>query len=96
MWMDYGRPKEAITIDAYAEAVAGKAHEAYRTIAYRDRVPLAMAETRLTLGRRVPDEQRLDWARSIVAAMGDRRAEDPAGGLRHARPSTCTTSPAAS
>ncbi len=71
-WMDYARPKVAITIDAYAEAVARKAHEAYRSIAYRPSVSLRMAETRLTLGRRLPDERRLDWARKIVAAMGDR------------------------
>ena len=48
------------------------AERAYRSIAYRDRVPLAMAETRLVLGRRVPDEARLAWARGVVAAMKDR------------------------
>jgi hypothetical protein len=71
-WMDYGRPRPPITIDQYAEAVAGKALEAYRSIHYRDQVSLAMAETRLTLRRRVPDAARLAWARPIVAAMGDR------------------------
>jgi hypothetical protein len=70
-WMDYGRPRPAITIDHYAEAVAAKAHEAYRAIRYRDDVPLAMAETRLTLRRRVPDAARLAWARPIAAAVGD-------------------------
>jgi hypothetical protein len=71
-WMDYGRPPREMTIDAYSEAVAGQAFEAYRTIAYHDWVPLAMAETRLTLRRRVPDEQRLAWARPIVAQMAGR------------------------
>jgi hypothetical protein len=71
-WMDYARPRTAITIDAYAEAVAAKAHEVYRGIAFQPWVPLAITETRLTLGRRLPDEHRLAWARKIVAAMGDR------------------------
>ena len=75
-WMDYARPKVAITIDAYAEALARKAHEVYRTIAYRAWVPLRMAETRLTLGRRLPDERRLEWARKIVAEMGDREPKN--------------------
>jgi hypothetical protein len=75
-WMDYGRPKSDITIDQYADAVARKALEAYQSIAYRDRVPLAMAEATLTLGRRVPDAERLAWARPIVEAMGDRPPRD--------------------
>jgi hypothetical protein len=71
-WMDYSRPKTAITIDAYAEAVANRAHEVYKTIAYRPWASLRMAETRLSLGRRVPDERRLEWARKIALAMGER------------------------
>jgi hypothetical protein len=71
-WMDYARPRTTITIDAYAEAVAAKAHEVYRTITFHPSAPLAMAETRLTLGRRLPDERRLAWAREIMAGMGDR------------------------
>jgi hypothetical protein len=71
-WMDYGRPKTSIKIDEYAEAVAAVALRAYRNIEYRDWVPLNMAETRLTLGRRKPDPARLAWARSVVATMGDR------------------------
>ena len=41
-------------------------------IEYRDWVPLAMAEQKLTLGRRVPDEKRLAWAQQIVAEMQGR------------------------
>src|SRR6202044_3908138 len=55
-----------------ADAVAASAERAYRAIAYRDRVPLAMAETMLLLRRRVPDEKRLAWARSVVAKMKDK------------------------
>ena len=83
MWMDYGQPKKDPGLDAYADAVAASAERAYRAIAYRDRVPLAMAETTLVLGRRVPDETRLAWARSVVAAMKDKRPPaHPAGSLR--------------
>jgi hypothetical protein len=71
-WMDYARPKDSITIDAYAEAVARRALGAYESIAYRPWVALGMVESRLTLRRRVPGEARLAWARPIVEAMGDR------------------------
>src|SRR5262249_6454336 len=56
----------------YADAVAATAERAYRAIAYRDHVSLAMAETTLVLGRRIPDEARLAWARGVIAAMKDR------------------------
>jgi hypothetical protein len=72
MWMDYGKPQLATRLDEYAAAVAGTALAAYRKIEYRDRVPLAMREAKLTLLRRVPDEKRLGWARGLVADIGDR------------------------
>ena len=72
MWMDYGQPKKDSGIDAYAGAVAQFAQEAYHAIHYRDWVSLSMAETRLVLGRRVPDALRLAWARDIVGRMAGR------------------------
>ena len=73
MWMDYGRPRNDPGIDRYADEVAQSAYQAYEAIlTYHDQVPLAMAETTLTLPRRVPDAGRLTWARSLVARMGDR------------------------
>ena len=72
MWMDYGQPKQDPGLDAYADAVARFAHQAYQSITYRDWVPLAMAETRLVLGRRVPDGPRLAWAKTVVSHMGSR------------------------
>ena len=71
-WMDYSRPRKSLDIDTYAQRVADAAYEAYRKIEYHDWVPIAMAEKKLTLGRRVPDEKRLAWARQMVAAMGER------------------------
>ncbi len=72
MWMDYGQPRKDPGLDTYADAVARFAHQAYQSINYRDWVPLAMAETKLVLGRRVPDGPRLAWAKAIVGRMGNR------------------------
>jgi len=72
MWMDYGRPKSYPGTDRYADEVAESAFQAYKAIPYHDHVPLAMAETTLTLRCRVPDADQLARARSIVATMGDR------------------------
>ncbi|HUQ93105.1 MAG TPA: LamG-like jellyroll fold domain-containing protein [Bryobacteraceae bacterium] len=72
MWMDYGKPKSDITLDQYSDGVTAKALEAYRKIQYRASLKLEMAETRLTLGRRAPDSQRLEWAKSLLAKMDAR------------------------
>jgi hypothetical protein len=75
-WMDYAKPRIDPGLDGFAELVAGSALKAYQSIdAYHRSPPLAMAETTLTLGRRAPDAARLEWARPIVAAMGDRPAK---------------------
>lgn len=71
-WMDYGAPRKEPDMAAYAEAIARKAAEAHRGIRYRDWVPLAMAEERVSFSRRTPDAERLAWARSLVSRMGDR------------------------
>lgn len=69
MWMDYGAPKKTIAADDYAAAVAKYAEQALKQIEYRDHVPLAMVEKKLTLNYRVPDAQRLEWARPIAAKI---------------------------
>lgn len=72
-WMDYSRkPKAGMNRFTIAEAVARLAVAACKKIRHRAWVPLAMAEKKLTLTRRVPDARRLAWARKIVAAMGKR------------------------
>jgi hypothetical protein len=76
MWMDYGKPKSSITIDQYADGVVGTAWRAYQKVRYQDWVPLAMEGSRLTLKRRVPDEERLRWARAIVERLGPRKPKD--------------------
>ena len=60
------------TIDSYARSLVDRALQAHAGIKYRRDVDLAMAERRLTLNYRVPDQQRLEWARRIVQEMGDR------------------------
>ncbi len=72
MWMDYRKPGENLTVDAYTEGIVRRAHDAYGKIEYRDRVPLAMAERELTLRRRVPDERRLAWARRVLDGLQGR------------------------
>ena len=69
MWMNYGKPKTDITLNAYAQAVTNVAYRAYQKIQYRSAVTLAMAEAKLSLRRRVPDGQRLAWARELLAQM---------------------------
>ena len=72
---DYTVPADAareFTIENYSEGLLMLALGACETIDYQANVDLAMSEARFTLKYRVPDQQRLEWARSIVKAMGDR------------------------
>jgi hypothetical protein len=75
-WMDYGAARPSVTVDAYADEVARVAARAYRSVAFRDDLTLAMAEATLTLRRRAPDEARLAWARPVMARTGDRPPRD--------------------
>ncbi|MDB6174322.1 MAG: hypothetical protein JWL59_3633 [Chthoniobacteraceae bacterium] len=72
MWMDYGAPAREIGYDLYAQQVAERAVEAYRNIAWKTAVPLRMAERKLTLNFRVPDDARLSWANEQVTKLGAR------------------------
>lgn len=73
---DYRNPPaagtESPTIESYANGLLDIALKAYESIAYDADVDLAMAETRMELKYRVPDAQRLEWARRIVDGLGDR------------------------
>lgn len=72
MWMDYGRPEAKRATDEYTGGLVDIAFDAYRKIKYRD-ADLAMRETKLTFGRRTPDEARLRWARATVAKLNGRK-----------------------
>ena len=76
MWMDYGSPKKTMSGDEYAESVARYAEQALRQVKHHDTAPLAMVEKKLTLNYRVPDEQRLAWARPIAARIVDDLPKD--------------------
>ena len=64
------RPKP--TIQHYADGLVDLAVKALAGIRHRGDIDLAMAERRLTLDYRVPDAQRLEWARRVVRETGDR------------------------
>jgi len=71
---DYTQPEKwntKQTIDGYANGLLDIAMKAYRKIKYRSDVDIGMAEQRMTLKYRVPDQQRLEWARRIVESLGD-------------------------
>ena len=72
MWPDYSRPPRRLTLDEYTEEVASYAVDAYRTIKYHNWVPLVMAESKLELQRRVPNQERLAWARQIIENLKGR------------------------
>ena len=72
-WMDYSAPSPTRDLRRYAEQLATLAHQAYQKIAYHPWVSLAMAEAKIKLGRRVADEERLEWARKVVANLKDRK-----------------------
>ncbi len=74
-WMDYGQPQKRISLDEYSQQVADVAFKAYQTIEYRQDVTLAMAQAKLKLRRRLPDEKRLAWAREIVEQLDGRKPQ---------------------
>ena len=78
MWMDYSGPKPTTTLEEYTEGLVDAATKRLPTLEYRNDAALAMAETKLTLKRRVPDEARLTWAREKLAAMEGRPPKDRA------------------
>ncbi|MFT5469122.1 MAG: hypothetical protein ACI8UO_004237 [Verrucomicrobiales bacterium] len=72
MWMDYGKAKISPTVDEYTAAVAKRAKEAWDSIEFHDSLPITMEEAMLTLKRRVPDEERLKWARQVATTFEGR------------------------
>ncbi|MDG1894686.1 MAG: hypothetical protein P8J37_07240 [Fuerstiella sp.] len=65
------------TIEDYTAGLLEIAVKAYATIEHKADADLAMAEARPVLNYRVPDLQRLDWAKRIVAELGDRPPKTP-------------------
>jgi len=69
MWMDYGAEKKTLTADSYAAEVADSAMKALKTVKYQAHAALGMVEKTLELKYRVPDAERLAWARPIAAKI---------------------------
>ena len=67
--VDYGQPRKRQTMDAYAEALARPACEAFKRITYRSDVPLVMREAKLALKVRTPGPERVAWARKTIAQI---------------------------
>ena len=80
VWLrDYLQPapkKRPHDLSSYTDALVQIAYEAYQKIHYREDVTLAAAQAELPLRYRVPDQQRLEWAKAIVKQMGDRLPKD--------------------
>jgi hypothetical protein len=71
--IDFTKPARKFTHTQVGREVAAKAFEAYKTIAFRDRIPLAAAETTLTLDVRMPTPAEVDQAKAFLAKeVGDR------------------------
>ena len=73
MWMDYGKPQTKITIEEYTQGLVDLVAAAQQKIEHCNWVPLAMEEAKITLERRLPDEQRTAWAENILEQLGDRK-----------------------
>lgn len=73
--VDYTKPdapENKVNITQFTDGLLDLAMQAYKKIEYKSDVNLAMAESRQQMNYRVPDQQRLEWAKRIVAEMGDR------------------------
>ena len=72
-WMDYGKAKKSVGIQQYAGGLASIAAKALADITYSSNPPLAMDEQVLTLGRRLPNKEKLAWADQLLSKMEGRR-----------------------
>ncbi len=73
-WMDYAQPQRtSYSLEQYAQELGEMAVGAIERIDYRSDVELAMAQTVLTLGRRLPSSERLEWARTTRQAQSTPR-----------------------
>tara|TARA_R110002049_G_scaffold2750_2_gene21772 strand:- start:652819 stop:656415 length:3597 start_codon:yes stop_codon:yes gene_type:complete len=76
---DYSKPNVdgKVPFAAYCQKLASFAVDGLKQIKHRSDLPLAMAETQLTLGRRLPDQERLEWAKGIVEQIDDLPQDRP-------------------
>jgi hypothetical protein len=76
-WMDYSQPERPDYLRSkYAQELGDIAIQAINSIKYRGDIDLAMAETRLKLGRRLPSKSRLGWAAGLEKNRSGQRPRD--------------------
>lgn len=67
MYMDYSKPQlKDLTIDTYTSGIVDNAVKAYRSIAFETKPTLKMQEQTLSLSRRLPTPERLEWANKLL------------------------------
>ncbi|WP_437187388.1 LamG-like jellyroll fold domain-containing protein [Planctomicrobium sp. SH668] len=62
-------PEFKLNIEQYTEAMLELAMKAYSKIEYKEDPKLGMQESRITMKYRVPDVQRLEWAKRVIADL---------------------------
>ncbi|MCC9607905.1 HEAT repeat domain-containing protein [Blastopirellula sp. JC732] len=60
------------TYDGFVEGMVDRTERALAAMKYDSDATIAMAETRMRLNYRVPSNERLTWAKGILAEMGER------------------------
>ena len=73
---DYSKPKKEVTIETVSDSVARAAMETYKTIRYHDGVPIKMAERRLRIGLRLPDDAEVARAKEVLDRAKGRALKD--------------------
>lgn len=74
-YFNHGEQNES-SLEGYTQGLLEVAKPIYDSIHYQSIDSLAMAEARLPMKYRLPDLQRLEWAKRIVDQMGDRPPKD--------------------
>ena len=69
-WGDYSLPKrQEWSLEAFSAGIVDRALKALDGAEYEQNLSLAMGEKRVSMERRLPDEERLTWAREKLAEM---------------------------
>lgn len=71
--VDYGGPRKPDDISRYTDDLVRLSQAALQKVTYLNSPPLAMKQDHLTLGRRLPDQERLAWAEKLLGPMNGRR-----------------------
>ncbi|TWT34299.1 PVC-type heme-binding CxxCH protein [Blastopirellula retiformator] len=61
------------TYDGFVEGMVDRTEQALDAIQYESDATIDMAEMRMELKYRVPTNERLTWAKNVIAEMGDRK-----------------------